>query len=283
MNVRRMLPAVAAIAIGLVAADIRAVRAKDDDRKEQSSSAPTSQRVMISHALAMAIEGSSLQLAARQTSAAQPGQPQQPGQVQPALGAQTQARIQELQNDGRANFDSASKLFNDVREQVASDKSDASCRRFYDAAARYTQTLSSLLSQQPSRIDPQQRTAGAPAATQGWITNDDIATIRLTNHAVMESLASCALQKYLEKEADKSSASETLRDHAKEMAAHSVRCIQKLAQENRAATGNVPAQAAAANDVASVQALARQAQELVQLIQDESKDQRQHSNESDRK
>jgi len=234
-------------------------RQKDDSKRDEKSSDESTYKAMAAHALKMAIAGSSLQLGARRMGT----QPVQPGQVQP-----NQTRTQELLTEARTNFETANKLFTDVRNKVVNEKDSSRCKRFYNAAVRYVQTLTALSSEQPVATATNPR--GAPVAP---LTTEDLASIRLINHSICEAMDACALKDFLRKhESGSSSGADTLRDHAKQMNASSERWINRLVQEIPATTtGARPAQPTGANAPPTVQSLAREAQQIIQLIQEDDK------------
>jgi len=263
MTFRRMGLLAVLLAIGMTGTvGVQAAQQKDDGKKDEKSSDESTYKAMASHALKMAIEGSSLQLGARRVGT----QPVQPGQVQ-----SNQTRTQQLLTEARTSFDSANKLFTDVRNKVVNEKDSTRCKRFYNAAVRYVQTLTALSSEQPVAAGTNPR--GAPVAP---LTTEDLASIRLINHSVCEAMDACSIKDFLRRhESGSTAGADTLRDHAKQMSASSERWINRLVQEIPAtATGARPAQPAQPTDPnapPTVQLLARQAQEIIQFIQEDDK------------
>lgn len=107
------------------------------DRDEASGGQETA--TLINHALGMAIDGSQLQLMARETvsrAASETGK--RPGEQ----GAEA---VQRLQEEARQAMQDGARLLQEARE--AADRGDAPSRRLLSAADRYVTTLNALVGQ----------------------------------------------------------------------------------------------------------------------------------------
>ncbi|MDR3637016.1 MAG: hypothetical protein P4L84_24645 [Isosphaeraceae bacterium] len=210
-------------------------------------------RMLVHHALDMAIEGSTLQLTSRELVANDAAGADR-------KGSDVSERVRDLQRDARQNFEGTNKMLADAYAIVRDDQANAMSRRYYDAAARYTKTLYGVIGEPLAKSED--FGAGTDKDKGKALTAADVATVILVNHAVKEAIDAYHLRKMTAHAAD-GTATERLREHAKQMAAHSQRCIDKLSGS---------AGAKDRDDVPSVARLARQARDLVQMVEDDRDD-----------
>jgi hypothetical protein len=212
------------------------------------------ERMMIGHALAMAIEGSSLQLAARQMAS------NEADRVDRSKSAAD--RVQQLQQDARQSFEDANKLLRSSYDAVRDQQDGSRARRLYDAASRYTKTLYTLIG------DPLVVSEKAEKG-QGGLSGSDIASIMLINHSIKEALDACSLRKSTRPQNASGGTTGILREHAKQMEEHATHCIEKV---TGVAAPNADASAKNATSgqgSATVKTLAAQGRDLVQIINED--------------
>lgn len=207
-------------------------------------------RMLVHHALDMALEGSALQLTARALAANDAARADR-------KRSEVSERLRDLQRDARQNFEGTNKMLADAYSIVRDEQQRAFTRRYYDAAARYTKTLYALIGEPLAKAE--EFGAGQDKEKGMALTADDLATITLINHSVKEAIDACHLRRMTAHSAE-STATERLREHAKHMASRSQRCVEKLAGQGGAAE---------AQGTPSVALLARQGRDLVQMLEDE--------------
>lgn len=278
----------AALLLAALAASARAQESGKRDRDTGGSDHDT--RMLINHGLDMLIDGGNMQLTAREVvsrAAAETGRaPAQPGATS----------IQQLQEEARQDMESGNRMIADARNALRDRNSDDA--RLCEAAERFSTTLRTLASQnlaspvpaQPARVaNPNQpqinpaRPALAPVAN--GLSSADVASIALIDEAVKEAIDACNLKHFTSTSGSGSSGSEKLQEHARKMATHSEQCLQRMEaslsprsnpneipRANPPRTGRAPAAQPGADPTAqpqqpaTVQTLAHQARELVQLI-----------------
>lgn len=217
-------------------------------------------KMMVHHALDMAIGGSGLQLTARELAANDAARADK-------KGSEVSERVRDLQRDARHNFEGANKMLADAYNMVRDREERAVPRRYYDAAARYTKTLYGLIGEPMAKSEDfgggtdKDKNKGNDKA----LTAADIAEIALINHAVCEALDACMLRHATAHEAD-STATERLREHAKQMASHSQRCVEKAVEHSGAKDTKDQ------RETPTVSLLARHARDLVQILEDDRAD-----------
>lgn len=210
-------------------------------------------RMLVHHALGMAVEGSALQLAARELCANDAAGVDK-------KGSESSERVRDLQRDARQSFEGTNKLLADAYAIVRDDQANSMTRRYYDAAARYTKTLYGVIGEPLANPENFGADRDKNKEQGKALTAADIATVTLINHAVKNAIDAAHLRRMTAHAAD-STANERLRDHAKQMAARSQRCVEKLAGNAEGAKDR--------DDAPSVALLARQARDLVQIVEDD--------------
>jgi len=219
-------------------------------------------KMMVHHALGMAIGGSGLQLTARELAANDAARADK-------KGSEVSERVRDLQRDARYNFEGANKMLADAYNMVRDREERAVPRRYYDAAARYTKTLYGLIGEPLAKSEDfgggTDKDKDKDKGNDKALTAADIAAITLINHAVCEALDACMLRHATAHEAD-GTATERLREHAKQMASHSQRCVEK-AVEHSGAKDTKDRQ-----ETPTVSLLARHARDLVQILEDDRDD-----------
>ncbi len=213
--------------------------------------------LMIERALHLAIEGSALELAARQFVV------NDAGQLEKKKDAVSLAR--ELQGSARRKVEEARKMVSDAEGMIRQRSEHRSSKRLCDATTRYIQTLNQLsgetlakTTQHESRPEKRSSTAAGSA-----LSDEDIVSITLINDAVREAINACFLRKMISPADQGSTASEQLRRHARQMAAQSQRRL-----ENLEGASPTPGD----KNRASVALLARQARDIVNLLQDDAEE-----------
>lgn len=285
----------AAVFVTVLAVSSQAQESGKRDRNTGGNGGDHEAWMLVNHGLEMLIDGSNMQLTAREIvsrAAAETGR---------APGRQGASSIQQLQEEARQAMEDGNRMVENARNALHDRGRSSHEARICEAAEQFSMTLRTLASQnltspaqgQPARAaNPNANQPGinpgqpAQAAAGNALSTADVASIALITEAVKEAIDACNLNHFTRHSGNGSSAAEQLQEHAGKMAKHSEQCLQRIEsslgprtnpsnvpQTNPPRTGRDPA-ARQGNvpggqpQTASVQTLAHQARELVQLIEE---------------
>ena len=277
------------------------------------SSAGQGTQLMIAHALDMAIAGSELQLTIRQAGGLAAVSKETrvgiPGVVDVAVtrtgavgddpGRGTgQGGLVQLQQQARRSFRNSYELMKTsnrlLRAGTETRDDRATSSRFYAAANLYANTLYTIAREtfgwqagwEPNDRSPADQGGEStvhPGATGARLSTADLATVTLINYSVKESLNAFELNQSLRNLGAGDAAAQSLREHARAMAADSRQSVEQilasLKERTEAGTpaagadANAPGNRTAGEGHASwsgtqVQGLAQQAREVVRMLEE---------------
>jgi hypothetical protein len=244
-------------------------------------------QMLIGHALAMALEGSTLDALAQQSGGSL-GATGGPGTGGSGPGGQGRSRSEagpggdgrsvgmmdqglsarQLLDHSRWAWEASDRLLRQAADQGGSTE-----QRFHRATLLYVMTLRAAGSPATYAAGGPRREAGSGVGAgaalagrgAGAMGGSDMTTVALINHAVKEALDSVKLKRMVHRMgSSESPAARALLAHAQEMDRESQQALRGLLRSGAGRAGKADLDGGAG----SIQVLAQQAQELVQVIRE---------------